>query len=124
MTYCTDADVKYRLNITHSDFDTHITEKREQAYDWINTRFEPYVTVLPIVSPVQIIIDAEADIATGMFQEEKYEYMNEYGEKDSVLRKRGELAIEQYIDTEFEIGPLSSRVNMIRKIRSEDGWEA
>lgn len=121
-TYSTDAMVKERLGITTSDFDTQIGTKREQAHNWINNELDPFTTV-PLSSVPDMIKEIEADIAAGMFREERDEPTVEGTLKRSLLRARGEEALERYIVTNYKESKRAPPTIGFTKILSANTWE-
>ena len=121
-TYSTDAMVKYRINITHANFDAQIDAMRVYAYNWINTNLYGHETV-PIVSAPQIIKEVEADYAGALMYEDKFEQTDEIRKRASWLRERAQENLDLYI-RKYHIDPAKKRSTKgIKKKYSEQFWE-
>lgn len=96
--------VKRMVNVD-GDVDTFDQDLRTclvKAYNWINNQLERYTTV-PLSAPVgAIILEIEADIAAGMFNEQRTIPVEGERLKRNLLRERGEDALAQYIKTKYQ----------------------
>lgn len=115
MAYSDLEAVKDRLNITHDKEDERLTRCLTQASNWIDRQLKPY-TSTPIGSPPQDLIDAEADIAAGLYREETAGRPSGPVSMPNVLRGRGEAAVRDYIKA-FYLGPVE-RKGYFRHVKS------
>jgi hypothetical protein len=106
-TYSTDAQVKYRINITHANFDTQIDIMRVYAKAWIDTNLKGHETLV-VGSEPQLIEEIEADYAGALMYEDKFEQTDETREKASWLRNRAKENLDLYID-KYHISPAKKR---------------
>jgi len=112
--------VKGRLNITHDKEDERLTRCLTQASNWIDRQLRPYVST-PIAAPPQDLIDAEADIAAGLFREETSGKVAGSTPMPHVLRARGEAAVRDYIKA-YYLGPVE-RKGYFRHVKSHHSYE-
>jgi len=120
MAYSDLDDVRQRLSVTVDKHDTQLTRCITQASNWIDLQLKPYTTV-PLAAPPRDIIDAEADIAAGLFREETAGRVAGERPMPHVLRQRGMDAVKTYIEA-YYLGPVE-RQGYFRRVSSHHSWE-
>ena len=120
-TYSTDAEVKVRLSISVSEFDTEIDAFRVTAYSEINSRLSPYVTT-PIAAPTQEIAEIEADWAAGIFKEARFApTRGTIGE--SSLRKRAMKNLDEFTIVNYQVTKRVPPTKFATKATSTNTWD-
>lgn len=84
------------------DFDDDLDQALQNAYHFINNTLARYTTV-PLTGTIpDMIIRIEADIGGGLYKEEKVEPAEGERVKKHILRERGEVALLEFIKTNYE----------------------
>lgn len=96
--------------------DTDLKANLTASYNWINLQLDRFTTV-PLSTIPNIIKEIEADIAAGMFKEEKTEPVEGERMKRNLLRERGENALLEYIKTTYQ-SKGENRANFFRHGKS------
>ena len=94
--------IKLVTHISIADFDAHLLDCLTRAYDIMNIHLKRYIPIPLTGSDITLMIQSiEADIAGGLFKEEKT--VPKEGERTSmsILRKRGMEDLLAYIGTNW-----------------------
>jgi hypothetical protein len=97
--------IKQKVNIANASFDTQLESCLREAYNWMNQVLVRH-TAVPLVTSTTLA-EIEANIAAGMWKEEKTLPVEGERIKKNILRERGEEALKEYIASNY--GPETTR---------------
>jgi len=97
--------VKQKANVAVASHDAQLESCLREAYNYMNSILKRYTTV-PLAT-TNNLAEIEANIAAGMFKEEKTTPVEGERVKKHILRERGEQALLDYIASEF--GPETTK---------------
>ena len=98
--YGTLANVKLRLNLDGTTYDTHIEEMQEYACDYIDQKLGPYTTV-PLTTVPDIINRIADDLTAAFFRQDQAEVMDFKDDKVLFFEKRAKEALQEYIEYNY-----------------------
>ncbi len=90
------------VDVDEETFDLDLRTCLSKAYNWMNNQLERYTTV-PLTGTIPaIVLEIEADLAAGMFKEQRTIPVEGERIKRNLLRERGEDALAEYIKTKYQ----------------------
>lgn len=112
--------VKRVTNIDNTDFNTELTACLNQAYNMMNMALDA-VTTTPLTGAdiTNLVKEIEANIAGGLFKEEKTVPVEGERVKKHILRERGEELLREYIATYHKGKTPKKRGSLFRHSKSE-----